>query len=174
MPVKAKSKRRDFQGTTVSVAKSREQISAVLQRWGAQAIQWDDILQTGESQLRFKWAASHRYGVSLGYTTAKIRLPVKLTEAEERKITLTPARAREAKRQSLLEAESRRIHRVALAWLKAQVAAAESGLFGEDSRQRLVLAFIEDIDGTTVGDMMIPQLHALSKVSMKLALANRS
>lgn len=140
------SARKAYERTAVTVAKSRDGITKVLQAWGASGILWEDDLKTGSSILRFRWP--HDGSELIG----RVRLDVKVR-------SMGTSKAKE----KLREQERRRLHRVAFYWLKAQHEAVEAGLF---TAEVVILPWLEDASGVTLGEAFAPHLGQIASADV--------
>jgi len=145
--------RKSCESTKVPVERSRGAIAAVLHAWGAKGVQWEDDFDTGAAVLRFRWKSGG------GELVARLRLEIKLP----RRLRPTAAETRTR------DQERRRIHRVAYHWLRAQQAAVESGLFKAET---VIIPWLEDSTGVTIGEAMAPNLGKLgeSDISRRLMM----
>ena len=156
----AKSTRLPYEGTTVPVSKSREQVSDLLRKRGIQHVAWDEQPDdTGRPThtLRFRVLAST--GDAL-----RVRMSV-VTPARKQRVKGTSQVRR--KPQAELEAEERRIMRVFYFHLKTLFEAADAGI---QRIEEVLLAHVEDGGGITVAEHMRPHLKQLAAGHLRLAL----
>lgn len=145
--------RRYADGTSVSVLKSRTEIDALLQRWGASACSWTDDWGTGRTRLEFVW---HRNGLDY-----HARFEIKLPDDEDLREEARHARTREvleSKLERLRAARGRQEHRRLLLWLKATFEAVEDGIVEADA---VFLPFLVGKDGRTFAEHALPNLPKL-------------
>lgn len=143
------------EGTTVPVAKSREEIQRVLQNWGAAQVTWGDDYERGAVLLRFVWlqkATAHRFQARFIVRLQPVLALRKLAGET------SWARPNEVRLQKLMEARGKQEHRVLLLWLKAAFNAIELGLI---TAEELFLPFMESADGRTVSEMALPGIANL-------------
>ena len=139
--------------TTVSVSKSREEIEAVLRRWGADQLQWSDDFKAGRVRLRFSW---QHHG-----QTYLARFDVQLPTEEELKKVCLDGRSGDFSPRKFEDACHRRgmvEHRELALFLKATFIAVERGII---SAEQIFLAFLEGQDHVTVAERLLPQLDRL-------------
>jgi hypothetical protein len=144
--------------TKVDTAKSRGQIEAILRDWGATGLEWQDDFATGSAVLRFRWP------VQDGQLVARLMLTT-------RKVGRLDGNGRTRSAENMrraIEAERRRVHRVAFHWLKTQREAIVAGLFGASD---VMLPFLEDASGRTVAEAMRPHLSRLAAMDTEKRLA---
>lgn len=153
--------RMSCEDTKVPVERSRGEIAKILARWGALGVQWEDDLQTGTATLRFRWRPPEG-GADL---VARLRLAV--DNGNLRRLR-TPTPHLDKVREKWREQERRRLHRVAVHWLRAQHAAIESGLFKAET---VILPWLEDATGATIGEALAGRLGALGSADMGRRLA---
>jgi len=139
--------------TTVNTAKSRGAIDHLLRRWGCHQIMWADDFREGRVLLRFVWEHEGTQYIA--------RFPLKIpTDDELRK------RARHATSGAFLQSKyddlSKRRgwaeHRQLLLWLRATFNAVESGIIEPAC---VFLPFLEDSQGVTFSERVLPQLPKL-------------
>lgn len=143
-----------YADTRVTVDKSREQISKIVAAtWKATGMQWEDEFATGSSVLRFRWKPDATKGDEV---VVRLRLDV----------TPHPSRHASTKqRDERRTTERKRLHRVAFWWLKAMAEAIDAGLL---QRETCLLAWVETPRGSTIGEMLLPNVALVS--SGRLAL----
>ena len=141
------------QQTTVSVAKSRGEIDALLRQWGCDGIRWTDHYSRGIVALEFLW---HRDNVDY-LARFSIQLPDdKALRAEARHAT--SSRFLPAKFAKLQAGRGRQEHRLLLLWLKAALNAVEAGIIEAET---IFLPFLVGRDGQTVAEAALPRLQTL-------------
>lgn len=138
-----------YDKTNVSVSKSREGITKVLQAWGARGIQWEDDLESAGAVLRFRWKRDGKDLVA--------RLNLDIDRAGIGKVGT-------GKRENEIARRQRQIHRVTYWWLKAQGEAIAAGLFEAEAA---ILPWIEDASGATVSESMLPHLGELGTADVR-------
>lgn len=141
------------QQTTVSVAKSRGEIDALLRRWGCDGIRWTDHYSRGVIALEFIW---HREKVEY-LARFSIQLP---SDDELRREARHGGRGRflPVKFQKLQAARGRQEHRLLLLWLKAALNAVDAGIIKAET---IFLPFLVGRDGQTVAEAALPRLQTL-------------
>jgi hypothetical protein len=147
--------RRYARQTTVSVAKSREEINTMLRSWGATGFQWSEDVDKGKAMLRFMW----RYGDKNFMARFVISMPsdsqLRTTCVDGRNGAFSQRKYDEAiKRHGMVE------HRELALLLKAIFVAVSAGIIDAEA---IFLPFIEDDDGQTVADILLPRLGMGSK-----------
>jgi hypothetical protein len=132
-----------YELTTVPVARSQEQIRKALKEAGALGVQFDELWENGDTTglvVRFIWP--------VGQGKATVRLQV------------TPLAPKPGKRTAWAVSPEQRERQAwrSLAWyLDAMIKSAQFGLLKFED---IFLSFIEDNNGQTVGEYIIPQLQA--------------
>lgn len=160
----AKSKKRAYTETTVAVSKSREQIDAILLKWGVVGIQWEDQFDMGLAQLRFRWKRDDDSEL-----VARFRIEVDSEESlREKAIDQRSRQFSQKKYDRLKLARGKREHRILLNLLKNMFEAIEEGIIPAEA---LLLPWIEDVDGQTVYDKVSPNLHSLTSTPLHKAIA---
>lgn len=145
-----------YSDTKVSVARSREGIESVLRKWEALGVQWEDNFEEQRATLRFRWPHE---GAEL---VARLHLVFEEPERWVGNRTRSDAMMTKAR-----DAERRRVHRVTFHWLKTQFEAVDAGLF---EAVDVMLPWIEDARGVTVGEAMRPALCLMSTTDVRKAL----
>lgn len=153
---KSTSGRRPYEGTSVTISKSKEQVGDLLRKRGIVHTQWIEEPDPATSRpvhtLRFRIKSSA--GDEL-----RVRMTVKCPKPQAR-------RGAPVKRSPLseLDAEERRIMRVFFHHLKTLFEATDVGL---QRVEEVLLAHIEDAMGRTVGEHMAPHIAKLSMSNLK-------
>jgi hypothetical protein len=160
----AKARRRKaYEGTTVAVSRSREQIDDILRKWGVTGIQWEDDYENGLSQLRFRWKRED--GTEL---VARFRVDLDSDETlRELAIDQRNGQFSDKKYDRVKAERGKREHRVLLNLLKNMFEAIEEGIMPAEA---LLLPWLEDATGKTVYDKIEPQLHQLASQPLVKAL----
>jgi len=160
-----KKRARAYEGTTVAVSKSREQIDSILLKWGVTGIQWEDDYERGHAQLRFRWKRTDE-------TELVARFRVDLDSDEELREKAVDKRTNQfsEKKYDRVKADrGKREHRVLLNLLKNMFEAIDQGIMPPEA---LLLPWIEDSTGKTVYDKIEPQLHQLASKPLHKALSS--
>jgi hypothetical protein len=152
--------RRYAEDTSVPVARSRGEIDSLLRDWGAVGIQWTDEFDQDRVTLRFVWPHD-----DVRYTArVSVKLPSRAS-LEEQAIDGRSTWRKEVsktKLAALMEARGRREHRLLLLWLKAALNAVDAQVV---AAEEVFLPFLEGADGRTVGEVAVPKMHTLLRVS---------
>jgi hypothetical protein len=141
--------RKPYEKTQVTVDKSRSEISKILVAgWKVRGVSWEEDLDLGRTILRFRWRPEGQgpegelvVRLVLSPQKGRIKSRAKLEAEKER------------------EREVRRLHRVAMWWLKAMSEAVEAGLL---TREEVLLPWVETPRGQTVSEMLLPRLADVS------------
>lgn len=145
---------RPYAGTKVTVGKSRAAITALLEKWGVEDVQWT---QRGhKSMLRFIFVHNEE-----SYT---VRLVVDPEAMGDRYVEYEPRVTRERH----YEREAMRLHRVMYFAVKSKIECIEAGL--EEPRQVWMYA-LETTNGTTVYQELEKNLHQLQEAKPNGLLA---
>ena len=136
--------RTPYQDTSVAVERSMQQVREGLRAAGARGIQIEDIWDPPRILIRFLWPMGEE-----GFErVVKIRLEA---------TPLAPETGARGGWKVSPEQRERQAWR-ALAWyLKTMLEAATFGLM---RFEEIFLAFVEDENGRTIGEVVIPQLEA--------------
>lgn len=145
--------RRYAQETTVSVAKTRGEIDALLRRWGCDGIRWTDHYARGAIALEFIW---HREDAEY-LARFSIQLPSDKELRGEAKHQTT-GRFLQTKFEKLQASRGRQEHRLLLLWLKAALNAVDAGIVEPET---IFLPFLVGRDGQTVAEAALPRLQTL-------------
>lgn len=133
-------------GTTVSVARSRAEIEALLERYGAD--QFASGWEAGRAMIAFR----------VGGTLA-VRMELPIPSRDEPRFRRSnhrpPRRLSEAQAEAAWEAEKRRLWRSLALLVKAKLEAVESGI---STVEREFLADVVVPNGQTVGEWLRPQI----------------
>jgi hypothetical protein len=151
--------RQSCEDTKVPVERSRAAIAKVLTLWGARGVQWEDDFDSGSATLRFRWRSPEG-----GELVARLHLRIAIGHMPTGVRRVRPP----TKTEAAIEQERRRLHRVAFHWLKAQQAAIDSGLFKAET---VIIPWLEDAQGRTIGEALAGQFAQLGKVDMTRRLA---
>lgn len=148
-------KRKFAEGTSVPVAKSKEDIAKLLREWGADRVAWQEDFKKGDIFLGFVWTKDDKqYGcrlhVSLRTEKAVREDPDNL---DRRTGDVNENRVREA-----LNRAGRSELRLLLLWLKAAFNAIDAGIVDAET---LFLPFFITGNGETVADVVMPNLPSL-------------
>lgn len=156
--------KRAYEDTTVAVSKSREQIDKILLKWGVVGIQWEDDFDMGRVNLRFRWKRDD--GSEL---VARFRVEVDgEDDLREKAKDQRNGNFSEKKYDRLKLNRGKREHRILLWTLKAMFEAIEEGIMPAEA---LLLPWIEDVDGQTVYDKVVPNFGKLATMPLHKALA---
>ena len=155
--------RRAYEGTSVAVGRSREQIDEILRRWGVSGIQWEDDYENGLAQLRFKWKREDNSEL-----VARFRVELESDEElNELAVDKRSGQFSEKKYERIKADRGKREHRVLLNLLKNMFEAIEEGIIPAEA---LLLPWIEDSTGQTVYEKVEPNLHQLASKPLHKAL----
>lgn len=139
---KARRRKRAYEGTSVTIGRSREQIDILLRNWGVSGIQWEDDFKRGIVNLRFRWENDGTNFV------ARYQIPLDDDEKlEEQAIDGRSGKPSEKKLERLKAERGKREHRVLAAFLKNVFEAVEQGVIDAEA---VFLPWIEDSEGVTV------------------------
>jgi len=153
--------RRYAQNTATPIARSRGEITKLLQDWGATAIQWTDEFEADKCTLRFMW----KHDDTEYLARISIGLPGR-DELEEEAWHGGLKRVHEGKLKKLMSGRGKQEHRLLLLWIKAALNAVDAGMV---SAEAIFLPFFEDQQGNTVAEIAVPKLAKLrSGSAMKL------
>jgi len=154
---------RAYEGTPVSVSKSRSSIDNILLKWGVIGVQWDDDYENGVAQLRFRWKRADD-----SVLVARFRIEVDSEESLNEKARDGRSGMFSAKKYARLKMDrGKREHRVLFNFLKSMFEAIEQGIIPAEA---LLLAWLEDVDGKTVHDKLAPRIGVLSSIPFHKAL----
>lgn len=149
-------RKRYAKDTTVTIASSRNQIDDLLRKWGADQLQWGEDTKKGTSCLRFVW---EHEGTPY---CAQFRIQAE-TEEEIRELSVqaTTGRFLQVKFDKALKRRGMVGHRELFCLIKAMFVAVDSGLI---TAEALLLPFLEDDQGSTMADIVLPHLAKIQKV----------
>lgn len=152
--------RKYAQDTTVPVSKSREEISALLQQWGCDGVQWSDGFSDGRVTLRFRWSRANPAGIESYVARISVQLPTRdqLAKSPQVKDGRT-GHVSDKKLAEAIQKLGRSEHRLILLWLKAAFNAVDAGIIEASA---IFLPFLEGKDGVTVHERVAPQLEAFA------------
>lgn len=160
--------RRYAEGTKVGIGRSREQITELLRKAGASGVMWRDDWEAGKVSLFFLWRVDAEPTMPSRQLQARLEFKVPTDEYLRRACTVR-GRFAEAKFKTMVKQRGAREHRVLHLWLKAAFEAVELGL----TRPEVIfLPYIEDADGRTVADVLVPHLHRLPTISTSRMLVS--
>jgi len=159
-----RTRRRAYEDTSVSVAKSREEIDRILISWGVQGIQWEDNFDSGIAVLRFRWKRE------VDGTVLVARFHVALESEEKlREMAIDGRNGKFSKKKydRLKQQQGKREHRVLSGFIKNSFEAIEEGII---SAEALLMPWLEDSTGKTVYDKVGPVLSQLASTPLHKAL----
>jgi hypothetical protein len=154
-----------YEGTTVAVSRSREQIDDIIRKWGVVGIQWEDDYEKGFATLRFRWKRDDK-------TELVARFRVDLESDDELRAHAIDKRNdqfSEKKYERIKLERGKREHRILLNLLKNMFEAIDEGIMPAEA---LLLPWLEDSEGMTVYDKIEPRLHQLATTPLHKALAS--
>lgn len=140
--------------TAVPIAKSRQEIDQTLRRWGAKQVQWSDDYDGGRAMLRFFWeyeeqAFAARFTIAFLDDTA---LRDECVDGRTGGFSQTKY-DKALKRIGMVE------HRELALLIKAIFVAVDAGII---SAEEIFLPFLEDDSGSTVAQIVLPQLAKMT------------
>jgi hypothetical protein len=155
-------RKRAYEGTSVTIGRSREEIDSLLRNWGVSGIQWEDDFGLGIVKLRFRWQNDDteyiaRYQIALDDDE-------KLREAA---IDGRSGKPSEKKFERLKAERGKREHRVLSAFLKNVFEAVEQGIIDAEA---VFLPWIEDSEGFTVYERIGPVMKQIGSTTLPKAL----
>jgi hypothetical protein len=152
-------RRRYAQGTTVSLAKSREQIGKLLENWGALGVQWtDEWYPVPRFACRFIWNHEHPETGVVHSLAARFMLVCDNELLRERSIDGRTGEVSENKYEKVRKQWVNEAHRLLLLFLKAAFNAIEAGLI---AAEQIFMPFIEHASGQTIGQLFAAKLDLL-------------
>lgn len=164
--------RKAYSNTSVGIAKSREEISDILVRWGVTGIQWEDEFELGYAQLRFKWRRESdegEEGEEGEPIVARFRVTVESDEELKKEaIDKRNNQFSEKKFERIKADRGKREHRLLLNLLKNMFESIEEGIIPAEA---LLLPWIEDVSGMTVYEKIEPNIGMLSGSTLKKSLS---
>ena len=155
-------RKKAYEGTSVTISRSREQIDTLLRNWGVSGIQWEDDFKSGTVNLRFRWENDGTNYV------ARFRLALDDDEKlEELSVDGRSGKPSEKMLERLKVERGKREHRVLAAFLKNVFEAVEQGIIEAEA---VFLPWIEDSEGMTVYERLGPVMKQLKSTSLPKAL----
>lgn len=158
------AKKRYARETTVPVASSRNEIDRILTRWGADQLQWSQDNKGGMSMLRFVWEHEGTQYCARFVVNVPTEDEIRAESVDGRTGGFSQSKFDKAmKRRGMVE------HRELALLLKAIFVAVEANLI---QAEQILLPFLEDQDGHTVAELVVPhlkQIHKRGGVKMLLA-----
>lgn len=161
---KKRKRRRAYEGTSVSIARSREEIDTLLRNWGVSGILWEDNFNKGIVNLRFRWENEDVHYVA--------RYQIVLDSDEKLRELAIDGRSgnpSEKKFERMLAERGKREHRVLAAFLKNVFEAVEQGII---DAQAVFLPWLEDSEGHTVYERIGPVMKKIGTMSLPKALGS--
>ena len=157
-------RKRAYEGTSVSIGRSREEIDLLLRNWGVSGIQWEDDFKRGIVNLRFRWENKNDKSSYI----ARFQLALDDDEKlEELSIDGRSGKPSEKKLDRLKAERGKREHRVLSAFLKNVFEAVEQGIIDAEA---VFLPWIEDSEGLTVYERLGPVMKRLNITTLPKAL----
>lgn len=161
----SKKKKRPHDAGEVPISRSRAEIEKLLRRWGVAGLSWVDDYETGLAILRFRWKTDPEDEV--GYTARfTIRVPSD-QDLEAQAIDKRSGRFSEKKMARLRKGRGKRQHRLLLYLIRTQLEAIQEGIM---LPEQVFMSWIEDENGMTLFDRMLPELRQLSGAKEPQAL----
>ena len=155
-------RKRAYEGTGVSIGRSREEIDTLLRNWGVSGIQWEDDFKAGVVKLRFRWENDDVHYV------ARYQIALDDDERlEQNAIDGRSGKPSEKKLERLKAERGKREHRVLAAFLKNVFEAVEQGIIEAEA---VFLPWIEDSEGFTVYERLGPVMKELKSTTLHKAL----
>jgi hypothetical protein len=142
--------RRYAQQTSVAVSKTKGEVEDLLRKWGASQMGWHDDFDSGKVFLRFMWY--HDEAPFMARFTFELASKAVLMEkaCDQRNGQFSqPKFDKLLKRRGMVE------HRGLLLFLKAVFNAVDLGII---TAEQVFLPYLEDGQGRTVADLVVPQL----------------
>lgn len=155
-------RKRAYEGTSVTIRRSREEIDSLLKNWGVSGIQWEDDFERGIVNLRFRWENDDTKHVAR-YTVA-LDDDEKLREAA---IDGRSGKPSEKKFERMKAERGKREHRVLAAFLKNVFEAVEQGIIDAEA---VFLPWLEDSEGFTVYERLAPVMKKIGSIPLPKAL----
>lgn len=159
---KKRRKRKAYDGTSVSIARSREEIDVLLRKWGVSGILWEDDFDHGVATLRFRWDHEGTQYVA--------RYQITLDSEEDLRELAVDGRSgnpSEKKFERLKADRGKREHRVLSAFLKNVFEAVDQGII---DAQAIFLPWLEDSEGYTVYERIGPVMKNMGAMPLGRAL----
>ncbi len=141
--------------TTVTIEKSKGDISKLLRDWGCERIAWEEDYKHGYIALLFVWSKEEQsYAARL-----QITIPTETQlRGDPQNADGRTGKPNENKTRLAVERAGRSEMRLLLLWLKAAFAAVDAGIIEADV---VFLPFLVVRDGQTVSDVVRRNLPAL-------------
>ncbi len=158
----SRKRRKAYDGTNVTIARSREEIDSILKKWGVSGIQWEDDFKNGIVNLRFRWEKDEIQYVA--------RFQIALDNDQELLDLSIDGRSgkHSDKKFSRLKIErGKREHRILAAFLKNVFEAVAQGIIEAEA---VFLPWIEDGEGFTVYERIGPVMKQMGKMTLPKAL----
>ena len=155
-------RKRAYEGTSITIGRSREEIDTLLRNWGVSGIQWEDDFNRGVVNLRFRWENDGTRYVA--------RYQITLDDDEKLREAAIDGRSgkpSEKKFDRMKVERGKREHRVLAAFLKNVFEAVEQGIIDAEA---VFLPWIEDSEGVTVYERIGPIMKKISNTSLPKAL----
>jgi hypothetical protein len=155
-------KRKIYDGNSVTIAKSREEIDTILRKWGVSGILWEDNFGKGTVSLRFRWKNDEVEYVA--------RYQIQLDSDEELKELAIDGRSgifSQKKLDRLLADRGKREHKNLAAFLKNVFEAVDQGVI---DAQAVFLPWLEDGEGRTVYERIGPVMKQMGSMTLPRAL----
>lgn len=160
---KKRKRRKAYDGTSVTISRSREEIDTLLRNWGVSGIQWEDDFECGVVNLRFRW---DNEGV---HYVARYQIALSSDEElEELAIDGRSGKPSDKKFERLKADRGRREHRLLAAFLKNVFEAVEQGVINAEA---VFLPWLEDSEGRTVYERIGPVMKKMGSLSLPRALS---
>lgn len=160
----ARRRRKAYETTSVTIAKTREQIDTLLRKWGVSGVQWEDNFEVGDVTLRFRWKSE-----DVEYV-ARYKLELESEEKiREQAIDLRNGKFSENKYDRILRERGKREHRLLMAFLKNVFEAVGEGII---SAEAVFLPWIEDAEGKTLYERIKPAMAQLGTSTLTKALTD--
>lgn len=160
----ARRRKRTHERTTLSIARTREQIDRILKRWGVAGIQWEDNFEKGVVNLRFRWKNEDD---GIQYVA---RYQMTFEDDEKLREKAVDGRNQKFSRKKfdrLKKERGKQEHRVFLRFLSNVIETVNSGLIDV---VQVFLPWLEDAEGVTVFERIGPVMSKLSTSSLPKAL----
>jgi hypothetical protein len=149
MVIRPPKGKKPYEGTTVGIDQSKNQISKLLRDYGAEGVAWTDNFQTGQVNLRFVVQREDGRATAFSITPAAFK---------EKHTSWDPTKGRNL----TVEAPNwPRAMRLLHAWLKSKLESIAFGLT-EVEEEFLAQMVVRDASGqeTTAGELIIPAIEA--------------
>lgn len=136
--------------TSVPVGRTRCEIDELLRDWKATGIQWTDDWEQHRIVLRFHWP----------YRSKRFIARFLLVLPQPKKAGWNGPTQKQLDTKAAQE--TRTAFRTLLLWLKAALNAVESGIVDAET---VFLPWLEDANGTTIAEHVLPKLEDMLTVS---------